>query len=70
VNKVFDELSRRPSIFSVIPLQMNIREKILTIQHGDDFYKEVKEFIEQDTMLVPKFEGFIMENDVIMRYNN
>jgi hypothetical protein len=54
----------------VIPLQMNLRENILTIQCDDDWYKEVKENIGQDTMLVPKFEGFTVDNDGLMRYNN
>jgi hypothetical protein len=54
----------------VIPLQTNLRENILTLQHDDDWYKEVKEFIRQNTMLVPKFEGFTVDNDGLMRYNN
>jgi hypothetical protein len=40
------------------------------LQRDDDWYKEVKEFIEKNTMLVPKFEGFTMGNDGLMRYNN
>jgi hypothetical protein len=63
-------LSRRPCIFSVIPLQANLRENILTIQFDDDWYKEVKEIIEQDTMMVPRFEGYTLDNDGLMRYNN
>jgi hypothetical protein len=70
VNRVADALSRRPCIFSVIPLQMNLRENILTIQIDDDWYKEVKENIGQDTMMVPKFEGYTLDNDGLMRYNN
>jgi hypothetical protein len=31
VKRVVDTLSRRPHILSVIPLQMNLHEKILTI---------------------------------------
>ena len=42
VNRVADALSRRPRIFSVLPLQMNLREKILTLQRDDDWYKEVE----------------------------
>jgi hypothetical protein len=70
MNKVEDALSQRPCIFSLIPLQMNLQEKILTIQFDDDWYKEVKETIEQDTMMVPKFEGYILDKDELMRYNN
>jgi hypothetical protein len=63
-------LSQRPRIFSVIPLQANLRENILTIQFDDGWYKEVKEIIEQDAMNVPRFEGYTLENDGLMRYNN
>jgi hypothetical protein len=63
-------LSQRPHIFSVIPLQANLRENILTIQFDDGWYKEVKEIIEQDAMNVPRFEGYTLENDRLMRYNN
>jgi hypothetical protein len=31
VNRVADALSRRPHIFSVLPLQMNLRDNILTL---------------------------------------
>jgi hypothetical protein len=70
MNRVADALSQRPHIFSVIPLQTNLRENILTIQFDDDWYKEVKENIGQDTMMVPKFEGYTLDNDRLMRYNN
>jgi hypothetical protein len=53
MNRVADALSQRPHIFSVLPLQMNLREKILTLQHDDDWYKEVEGFIGQNTMMVP-----------------
>jgi hypothetical protein len=45
VNRVADALSQRPRIFSVLPLQTNLREKILTLQRNDDWYKGVKDFI-------------------------
>jgi hypothetical protein len=70
MNRVVDALSWRPCIFLVIPLQMNLCENILTLQCDDDWYKDFKEFIGQKTMLVPKFEGFTMEIDRLMRYNN
>jgi hypothetical protein len=70
VNRVADALSRRPCIFSVIPLQMNLRERILTIQFDDDWYKEVKEIIGQDTMMVPSLKDIHWTNDGLMRYNN
>jgi hypothetical protein len=70
VNKVVDALSQRPHIFSVISLQMNLRENILAIHIDDDWYKEVKENIGQDTMMVPRFEGYTLDNDGLMRYSN
>jgi hypothetical protein len=70
MNRVEDALSQIPHIFLVILLQTNLREKILTIQFDDDWYKEVKENIGQETMMVPRFEGYTLDNDGLMRYNN
>jgi hypothetical protein len=58
VNRVADALSQRPRILSVLPLQTNLHEKILTLQHDDDWYKEVEDFIGQNTMMVSRFEGY------------
>jgi len=68
VNRVADALSRRPRIFSVLPLQTNLREKILTLQHDDDWYKEVQDFIRQNTMIVPRYEGYSLDNDGLLRF--
>ena len=70
MNRVVDVLSQRSHIFLAIPLQMNLREKILTIHCDDDWYKQVKDFIRQNTMMVPKFEGFIMDNDGLVRFKS
>jgi hypothetical protein len=70
MNRVENKLSQRPRIFLVIPLKTNLREKILTLLVGDDWYKEVKDNIRQDTMMVLKFEGYTLDNDGLMRYNN
>jgi hypothetical protein len=70
VNRVADALSRRPRIFSVLPLQTNLREKILTLQRDDDWYKEVEGFIGQNTMMVPRFEGFSFDSDGLLRFKN
>jgi hypothetical protein len=70
MNRVVDALSQRPHIFLVMPLQMNLHENILTLQCDDDWYKEVKDFIRQNTMMVPKFEGFTMENDRLLRFKS
>jgi hypothetical protein len=58
MNREADALSRRPHICSVLPLQTILREKIHTLLRDDDWYKEVKDFIRQNTMMVPRYEGF------------
>jgi hypothetical protein len=68
LNRVVDSLSRRPRIFSVLPLQTNLREKILTLQGNDDWYKEVEVFIRQKTMMVPRSEGFTFDSDGLWRF--
>jgi hypothetical protein len=68
VNRVADALSRRPRIFSVLPLQTNLREKILALQRDDDWYKEVEDFIGQNTVMVPRFEGYSLDRDGLLRF--
>jgi hypothetical protein len=70
VNRVVDALSQRTHIFLVLSLQKNLRENILTLQHDDDWYKEVKDFIGQKTMMVPIFEGFTLDDDGLLRFKN
>jgi hypothetical protein len=66
MNRVADVLCLRPHIFSVMPLEMNLHENILNLQHDDDWYKEVKDFIGQNTMIVQKMEGFTVDNDGLL----
>jgi hypothetical protein len=70
MNRVADALSRRPNIFSVLLLQTNLREKILTLQRDDDWYKEVEGFFGQYTMMVPIFEGFMFDDNRLLRFKN
>jgi hypothetical protein len=70
MNRVVDVLSQRPCIFLVMPLQMNLHEKIITLHRNDDWYKEVKDFIGQNIMMVPKFQGFTVDNDGLLRFKN
>jgi hypothetical protein len=49
---------------------MNLREKILTLQRDNDWDKEVKDFIGQNTMMVPIFEGFPFDKDGFLRFKN
>jgi hypothetical protein len=68
VNRVADALSWRPRIFLVLPLQTNLREKILNLQCDDDWYKEVEDFIRQNTMMVPRYEGFYFDSNGLLRF--
>ena len=68
MKRVVDALIQRPSIFLVMPLKKNFHENIITFQYDDDWYEEVKNFIGQNTMMVPKFEGFIVDNDRLLRF--
>jgi hypothetical protein len=40
-----------------------MKKKNLTVQHDDDWYKEVKDFIGQNIMMAPRFEGFTLDDD-------
>jgi hypothetical protein len=70
VKRVGDALSQRPRIFSVLPLQTNLCEKILTLQRDDDWNKEVNDFIGKNTMMVPIFKGFTFDDDGLLRFKN
>jgi hypothetical protein len=54
----------------VLPLQTNLREKILTLHCDDDWYKEVKDFIGQNTMMVPRYEGYSFDSDGLLRFRS
>jgi hypothetical protein len=55
-------------MFSVLPLQTNLREKILTLQRDDEWYTKVKDFIGQNTMMVPRYEGYSFDSDNLLRF--
>jgi hypothetical protein len=67
---VADALSQRPHIFLVLSVQTNLHENILALQCDDDWYKEVKDFIGQNTMMVPRFKGFTLDVDGLLRFKN
>ena len=52
----------------MLPLQTDLRENILTLQHDEDWYKEVEGFIGQNTMMVPRYEGFSFDSDGLLRF--
>jgi hypothetical protein len=69
MNTVGNVLSQRPHIFSVITLQMNLHENILTYSVMMTGIKRLGKFWTRH-LVVPKFEGFAVDNNILMRYNN
>jgi hypothetical protein len=49
---------------------MNLHENILNLQCDDDWYKEVKDFIRKNTMMVRRFEGFTLDDDGLLRFKS
>jgi hypothetical protein len=70
INRVAYALSQRPCIFSIIPLKMNIWENILALKIDGEWYKEVKYNIRQDTVIIPRYEGYYLDSDELLRYNS
>jgi hypothetical protein len=68
INRVEDVLSWRPHIFSVIPLKMNLREKISTLQIDDNWYKELKDNIGKDTTMLLRYDSYYLDSDGLLRY--
>jgi hypothetical protein len=40
----------------------------LNVQINDDWYKEVKNNIGQETMMVPRYEGYSVDDDGLFRF--
>jgi hypothetical protein len=67
-NVVADSLSRRPSVFSLVPLKVNLRERVLTQLLGDSWYLKVTSTLQSGSQLDPKYEGYSLEVDGLLRY--
>jgi hypothetical protein len=67
-NVVTDALSRRPHVFSLVPLKVNLRECVLAQLQGDSWYLEVTSKLESGMKLDPKYEGYSLEADKLLRY--
>ena len=59
-------LSCRPHVFSIMPLNMNLWEKILKLQLQDEFYKEVKFELEIEIIRTLKYEGYALNDDGLL----
>ena len=53
----------------MLPLKKNLQEKILKLQLNNEWYKEVKVELENEVMKVPKYEGYTLEDDKLLRFN-
>ena len=62
-NVVADALSRRPRIFSLVTLKVNMREHVLTQLPGDSWYLKVTSNLQSGRQLDPKYEGYSLEAD-------
>jgi hypothetical protein len=67
-NVVADALSRRPHIFFLVTLKVNLREHLLTQLSGDSWYLKVTSNLQSGRQLVPKYEGYNLETDGLLRY--
>jgi hypothetical protein len=67
-NVVADALSRRPCVFSLVPLKVNMREHVLAQLHGDSWYLKVTSNLQSGRQLDPKYEGYSLEADGLLRY--
>jgi hypothetical protein len=67
-NVVAYALSRRPHVFSLIPLKVNMREHVLTQLQGDSWYLEVTSNLQSGRQLDPMYEGYSLEEDGLLRY--
>jgi hypothetical protein len=54
-NVVVDSLSRRPHVFSLVPLKVNLRERVLTQLLGDSWYLKVTSTLQSRRKIDPKY---------------
>ena len=67
-NVVMDALSWRPRVFSLVPLKVNLRERVLMQLQEDSWYFEVTTNLQSGRQLDPKYEGYSLEVDGLLRY--
>jgi hypothetical protein len=65
---VADALSRRPRVFSLVPLKVNLREHVLMQIQGNSWYLKVTSNLLSGRQLDPKYEGYSLEVDRLLRY--
>jgi hypothetical protein len=67
-NVVADALSRRPRIFSLVTLKVSLREHVLAQLLRDSWYLKVISNLQSGRQLDPKYEGYNLEIDRLLRY--
>ena len=67
-NVVEDALRRRPRIFSLIPLRVDLKEKVLEQLLGDGWYIKVTSDIQSGKKCESKYYGYHIEPDGLLRY--
>ena len=67
-NVVVDALRRKPRIFSLIPLKVYLKERALGKLVRDSWYLKVVSTLQQGRKVEPKFEGYEIEADGLLRY--
>eukprot|EP00253_Pinus_taeda_P005609 PITA_05609 len=67
-NVVADALSRRPRTFSLVTLKVNSRERVLEKLFEDSWYLKVISTIQTRKQIEPKFEGYVLEPDELLRF--
>jgi hypothetical protein len=65
---VADALSRRPHVFSLVPLKFNTRERVLGQLLGDSWYLKVTSTLQRGRKVDQKYEGYNLEADGLLRY--
>eukprot|EP00253_Pinus_taeda_P029424 PITA_29424 len=68
-NVVADALSRRPRIFSLIPIKVDLRQRVLDRLIKDSWYLKVRASLEGIKAKESKFEGYELESDGILRFH-
>jgi hypothetical protein len=67
-NVVADALSSRPRIFSLVTLKVSLREQVLTQLLGDSWYLQVTSNLQSGRQIDPKYEGYNIETNGLLRY--
>ena len=62
------ELSKRPCIFYVIPLKVDLREHFLNAQRDDSWCLEVKAMLCGKHDWKPKIQGYYFDDDGLVRF--